>query len=72
MIFDNWSKNEDSILRCPFCNEDIKIGEYGVGEGLSLSNFGLTFWNWPEFKPEFIDRIKELIDKEIKVIVGHI
>ncbi len=71
-LFDNWSQNEDAILHCPFCNEDRNIGEYSIGDGLCLSNFGLTFWNWPEFRPEFLGKLKELIGNDIKVIVGHI
>jgi len=70
--FDSWSNGEEAILNCPFCHEDREIGEYITGDGLSLSNFGLTFWNWPEFKPEFMNKINDLIGAKTKVIVGHI
>lgn len=71
-LFDNWSSSESAILQCPFCKQASDIGQYIIGDGLSLSNFGLTFWNWPEFKPEFISKLKVLIDGEIKIMVGHI
>jgi hypothetical protein len=72
MLFENWSNKESALLTCPFCKKNSDIGEYTIGDGICLSNFGLTFWNWPEFKPEFIDKLKRLINEEIKVIVGHI
>ncbi len=71
-LFDNWSNKEDAVLTCPFCKKNSDIGEYTIGDGMFLSNFGLTFWNWPEFKPEFIDKLRGQINEEIKVIVGHI
>lgn len=71
-LFEDWSNKESAILTCPFCKKKSDIGKYTIGDGLCLSNFGLTFWNWTEFKPEFIDKMKEMIGSEIKVIVGHL
>jgi len=71
-LFENWTNNEDAVLTCPFCKKQRDIGEYTIGDGMCLSNFGLTFWNWPEFKPEFIDKLRGHINEDIKVIVGHI
>ncbi|MEW4925289.1 hypothetical protein [Algibacter sp. 2305UL17-15] len=67
-----WSKNEAENLTCNHCNLDSKIDDYDLGETLALSNLGFTFWNWPEFKDEFIDDVKSILDTEIKVILGHI
>lgn len=71
-VFDNWAKHESSELHCPFCNESHDIGTYFIGDEICLSNFGVTFWNWPEFKSEFIEKIQTVIGSKVKVIVGHL
>ncbi len=70
--FDNWTKNEEAKLSCPHCETPARIDDYEIGTGITLSNLGLTFWNWPEFKDEFVSNIKEQFGTEIKVIVGHL
>lgn len=71
-IFDRWSKNEEALLACQFCGNYSIVTDYLIEEGICLSNFGLTFWNWPDFKPEFVEKLKDLIGEDITEIVGHI
>ncbi|MBP6731895.1 MAG: hypothetical protein KA149_07550 [Chitinophagales bacterium] len=37
--------------------------------GFSQSNLGFTFWNWPEFKPEFLQRFSKKLNHEVDVIM---
>jgi hypothetical protein len=71
-VFDSWTNNEEAFLSCQFCGKNSAIADYLIGDGICLSNFGLTFWNWPDFKPEFVSKLKELIGEDIAEIIGHI
>lgn len=71
-VFDSWVQNEKAELKCPHCKETALLSQYKIGDTISLSNFGITFWNWPEFKPVFVEQLREIIDHDIKMIVGRI
>jgi len=71
-VFDNWVKGEKAELTCPHCGKKGDIDDYIFDNTICLSNIGLIFWNWPEFKPDFIENIKEVFGTDIKVIQGHL
>lgn len=71
-IFDKWTKNENAKLTCNHCGVESEIENYIMDNSLSLSNLGFTFWNWPDFKSEFIDEFRRKIGTDIKIINGHI
>ena len=70
--FDSWTRKENAELTCPHCGKITQIDDYEFDNTLSLSNFGVIIWNWPSFKPDFVEKIKEVIGTDIKVILGHL
>jgi hypothetical protein len=70
--FNNWTKKEVSKLICPYCAEPSDLESYKIGDTIALSNLGFTFWNWPQLTPEFIEQVKAVLGKDVKVINGHI
>ncbi len=70
--FDQWMATEPAILECPKCQGTSDISEYSIEGNLCLANFGITFWNWPPFKTEFLAEFTAKLGTEIKVITGHI
>ena len=39
---------------------------------IPVSNLGFVFWNWPEFKPEFISEFETMLGLEIQIIYSRI
>jgi hypothetical protein len=70
--FDKWTNSERATLTCPHCGTISNIEKYKIDSSLSFSNFGLTFWNWPDLTNNFIEQLKSVIGTEIRRINGHI
>ena len=71
-IFEKWEKKEDASLACPNCNQQANLDEYEILGSICLTNFELTFWNWPDLTKEFINDLQILIDSPIKRMNGHL
>ncbi|UII20722.1 hypothetical protein [Fulvivirga ligni] len=70
--FDNWTIHENATLTCPHCGRITNIEEYKIDNSLSFSNFGLTFWNWPDLTNHFLEQLKSVVGTEINRINGHL
>jgi len=70
--FTDWIENRPSTLKCNHCNKETSIDLYHFDNTINLSNAGLTFWNWPEFKQDFKKELRKIFQTEIKIIVGHL
>lgn len=70
--FDKWTNSEISNLTCPHCAATSNIEEYKIDGSISFSNFGLTFWNWPDLTKDFLEQLKSAIGTEINRINGHL
>jgi DNA-directed RNA polymerase subunit RPC12/RpoP len=70
--FDKWTNGENATLTCPHCGSTSNIEKYKIDNSLSFSNFGLTFWNWPDLTTNFLEQLKSVIGIEIRRINGHI
>ncbi|GAB2792200.1 hypothetical protein GCM10027275_41340 [Rhabdobacter roseus] len=70
--FDKWTNYENATLTCPHCVTISKIDDYKIDSSISFSNFGLTFWNWPDLTVDFLENMKHVIGREINRINGHI
>ena len=70
--FHNWTKYEEATLTCPYCSTALDVENYRISKGLSLSNFGMTFWNWPDLTSNFLDVLQTIIGTEITRINGHL
>ena len=67
--FDLWTNGLDIILE----NQVFHSGQYyEEGDILPESNLGFTFWNWPDFKSEFLLEFKAKLGEDIEVINGCI
>lgn len=42
------------------------------GSELLTTNLGFRFWNWPPFKPEFLDEFRDRLGCEIEVMFGRL
>lgn len=70
--FNKWINCESTALTCPHCGTTSNIEKYKIDNSLSFSNFGLTFWNWPDLANNFLEKLKSVIGTDIRRINGHI
>jgi hypothetical protein len=72
MFIEYWFCHETDLSPCPFCDADIAIHEMKIQPPWGFSNLGFKFWNWPDFKREFIDEFQNVLNCEIVVVNQHI
>jgi hypothetical protein len=68
----SWDSKENDVLKCSECNHETSITNYDFRPKWAFGEFGLTFWNWPNIKADFLDELKKLINKDIEVIYGRL
>ncbi len=79
-IENNWSDSlnnwilgtESNKLKCQNCGIINPITQYEFTPTWAFGNFGITFWNWSEFKPSFISELEKRIGGKLKIIYGKI
>lgn len=69
---DKWTNNENASLICPHCLKESNLINYKTDNSIAFSNFGFTFWNWPDLKEEFLMELKAKIGTDIVRMNGHI
>jgi Zn ribbon nucleic-acid-binding protein len=67
-----WSNKESDNLTCPQCGHETEIHNYKFEPEWGYSDLGFTFWNWPDFKDDFIDEFRNKLDCEISIVNQHI
>ena len=71
-VFEKWTSSESASLTCPHCGKRSEIEAYEIDNSISLSNFGLTFWNWADLTNEFLAQLRSMIGAELNRINGHL
>jgi hypothetical protein len=77
---DDWGKaveywheqNQSDKLKCSNCSCKYSITEYIFEPNWGFGNMGLRFWNWGDFKPEFISELEKIVGTELKIVHGII
>ncbi len=72
-----WVHGGTSCLQCPECRQKSPLNAYdfNIEQKLiwALSNFGLTFWNWPgDFKTSFVAELEGVIGSPVKIVFGRL
>lgn len=70
-IIGAWDNAQNGDLKCKKCGSIASITEYDFRPTWAFGEFGLTFWNWPKLTSTFLDDLKKLLKKEIKVVYGR-
>jgi len=71
-IIDSWDNKENDVLKCSECNNETSITNYDFRPKWGFGEFGLTFWNWPNLKNDFMDDLKRFLNKDIEMIYGRL
>ena len=63
--FENWINDKETKIKCHKCESISLVQNYIFEPKLYFSNLGFYFWNWPEFKSEFISEFENKIGCKI-------
>ncbi|MEY9487940.1 hypothetical protein RKD26_003734 [Streptomyces calvus] len=51
---ETWQETGQAEVACPACAESVPLPEWSWADDyFTFAHLGFTFWNWPEFTPEF-------------------
>ena len=69
---DYWYKGKDNSFECPDCKKRISITNCNFEPNWGFSDFGLTFWNWPNIKESLVRELEEISNLKFKKVYTHI
>jgi len=71
-FFNEWASGQSNNLTCPKCKTGTEIHDYRFEPYWGGADFGFTFWEWPEFKTEFISQFQDMLRCDVDVVYAHI
>lgn len=71
-FFYEWASKESNNLTCPKCERSNEIHSYRFDPVWGFCDLGFVFWNWVEFKKEFLDEFENRIGCEMDVVYAHL
>ena len=71
-FFNEWTLKESNNLTCPKCQKSNEIHSYTFEPIWGFSDLGFVFWNWVEFKKEFLEEFENRIGCEIDMVYAHL
>lgn len=69
---EQWSNQNPGDFKCIECNRVAPIVNYTFQPAWGFGDFGIKFWNWPELNSAFISQLKNVIQKDITIVYGHL
>lgn len=72
IFIEEWFNEDKDKSVCPLCNVLVDIHELKIKPQWGFSNLGFKFWNWPDFKPAFIEEFQNRLKCEVVVVNQHI
>ena len=60
------------IFVCPICNYSQAITEWQFDPPWGFGNLGLTFWNWPPLKENFVKEMGILLEHRTIYVAGKL
>ena len=67
-----WDSGDTDNLACPLCEVAAEIHNYKFAPTWGFSDLGFAFWNWPEFRPSFIEDFKRVLNCEIDLVITRV
>jgi len=67
-----WAEGITDGMTCPLCGNQSEIHHYTFEPEWGFSDLGFIFWNWPEFKDEFMKEFQEKLDSVCNTVYSRI
>ncbi|WP_149914927.1 sugar ABC transporter ATPase [Sphingobacterium cavernae] len=71
-FLDEWFDQKSDNLTCTQCAQENEINKYSFTPQWGFSNLGFTFWNWGEFKNDFIEEFQRRLGTYVYIVHSHI
>ena len=68
----DWCEERGDTFVCSNCKNETDINSYHTVPEWGFSNIGFTFWNWPEFRKEFIEEFRVRLGTDIAIVYSRI
>ena len=69
---DAWYRQSGGeLLTCESCGQAHSVVEYEFVPTWAFGELGVTFWNWPPFRAEFVAELAEHLGKELRIVNGQ-
>lgn len=70
---DAWHAHRPSDTACRHCGRAIGINDWQWTDGdWAFANLGLTFWNWPPLRNDFVAGISRRLGHQVRLVTGKL
>lgn len=70
---DAWYAQRPSDTTCRHCGRTIGINDWRWTDGAwAFANLGLTFWNWPPLRDDFVAGISRRLGHRVRLVAGKL
>ena len=71
-FLNDWFEQKSNDLTCPLCNVANDVHQFTFIPQWGFSDLGFTFWNWPDFKDDFLEEFQKQLGSDIHIVHTHI
>jgi len=71
-IGDWYKAHGPGMLACEHCGAEAPITEWQHEPPWAFANFGIEFWNWPQLREQFLNKISEVLEHRVRVVYGKV
>jgi hypothetical protein len=61
-----------ALLPCAHCGAEAPITDWQHDPPFAFGNVGVTFWNWPELRDDFVKTLTDLTGHRFRLIYGKV
>jgi len=58
------------MLACEHCGAKSPITEWQHEPPWAFANLGIQFWNWPQLRKEFLNKVSEVLEHRVRLVYG--
>ena len=70
---DRWYAGDDNApLACRACRAESPLTRWVFEPPWGFANLGFAFWNWPLLKPEFVERVSNILQHKVLLVSGKL
>lgn len=70
---DTWYAQQPSDTPCLHCGQAIGINDWQWTDGVwAFADLGLTFWNWPPLRDDFVAGIGRRLGHRVRLVAGKL
>ncbi|MEV5753419.1 hypothetical protein AB0L00_36850 [Actinoallomurus sp. NPDC052308] len=69
-VVHGWDEGRDVVIPCPACSRRVQPTAWKWADDYFVfGHLGFTFWNWPPFRPGFVEEFARRLDGHRTVLI---